>query len=137
VYQIFLLSDTIDSSVKELAVSKRYVDELATHSRLALFSLLVKGLQACEAGFGDNELTEALENGAMPSYKWRRFCKSGIDIIRAAYRNEARRYRKKTGKNLTLANFSRAREYVGKLLQKPLPQSFRQLGRQVVTGLAA
>jgi hypothetical protein len=103
---------------------------------LALFSLLVKALQACDANFGETELTEALESGAMPGYKWRRFCKSGMDIIRAAYRDEAKRYRKKTGKILTLANFSRAREYVGKLLQRPLPQSFRQLGRQVVAGLA-
>jgi len=137
VYQIFLLSDTIDSSVKELAASKRYVDELATHPRLALFSLLVKALQAGDANFGEKELTEALEAGTVPSYRWRRFCKSGIDISRAAYREEAKRYRTKTGKNLTLANFSRAREYVDKLLQRPLPQSFRQLGRQVIAGLAA
>jgi hypothetical protein len=137
VYQIFLLSETIDSSVRELAASKRYVDELATHSRLALFSLLVKALQACDAHFGDRALTDALENAAMPGYRWRRFCKSGIDIIRSAYREEAKRYRKKTGKNLTLANFSRAREYVDKLLQRPLPQLFRQQGRQVVASLAA
>jgi len=135
VYQIYLLSGIVDHSMKELSVSKRYVDELATYLRLALFSLSVKALQACGAEFGESELTAPLESRAVPGYRWRRFCKSGIDMIRATYKDEAKRYRKKTGKNLTLANFSRAREYVGKLLQKPLTQSFRQLGRQLVAEL--
>jgi hypothetical protein len=56
-------------------------------------------------------------------------------VIRAAYRDQAQRYRRKAGKELSLANFSKAQEYVGKLLQKPLPQHFRQLGRQLVTTL--
>jgi hypothetical protein len=137
VYQIYLLSEIIDHSLKELSASKRYVDELATYLHLALFSLCVKALHAGGANFGETELTMPLENRAVPGYRWRRFCKSGIDIIRTTYRGEAKRYRRKTGKNLTLANFFRAREYVGKLLQKPLPQSFRQLGRQVVAGLVA
>ena len=137
VYQIYLLSEAIDRSLKELAASKRYVEELATYLRLALFSICVKALQASGAEFGQTELTATLENGSMPEYRLRRFCKSGIDIIRAAYKAEGKRYRQKMGKELTLANFSKAQEYVGKLLQKPLPQSFRQLGRQVVAGLEA
>jgi hypothetical protein len=135
VYQIYLLSEIIDHNLKELSASKRYVDELATYLRLALFSISVKALQSCGAEFGEPELTASLANWAVPGYRWRRFCKSGIDIIRTTYRDEAKRYRKKMGKNLTLANFSRAREYVGKLLQKPLPQSFRQHGRQIVEAL--
>jgi hypothetical protein len=105
VYQICLLSETIDHSLRELAASKRYVDELATYLRLALFSLSVKALQASGAKFGEKEVTAALENKATPGNRWRTFCKSGIDIIRAAYRDEAKRYRKKEGKELTVANF--------------------------------
>ena len=131
VYQIYLLAEIMDECVRELSASKRYVEELATYLRLALFSLSVKTLQASGTKFGDIDLTTPLERGAIPGYRWRRFCKCGADIIRETYRDEAKKYRKKAAKELTLVNFSKAQEYVGKLLQKPLPQPFRQLGRQV------
>lgn len=52
---------------------------------------------------------------------------SGLKPPQAAYKTDAARYRARTGKDLSVANFSKAQEYVGKLLDRPLPQSFRGL----------
>jgi len=130
-YQIYLLGKIVDECVKELAGSKRYVDELATYLWLALFSLSVKSLQASGVKFGKSSLTVRLENGASPFPKWRNFCKAGMDVIRATYMDEAKRYRKRERRELSIANFSKAQEYVARLLQRPLPQHFRKLGREV------
>jgi hypothetical protein len=135
VYQIYLLSDVLDAHLRELSVSKRYIEELATYLRLALFSIWVKALQGSGTKFGSAEMTASLESGAYPGHKWRIFCKSGIDLIRALYKSEAKRYRLKEGRDLTLANFSKAQEYIGRLLSKPLPQHFRRLGRQLAASL--
>src|SRR5207245_1674982 len=97
-----------------------------------LFALIVKSLQANHAGFGNSEMTALLEKGNNPSRPWVKFCKGGLDLVRAAYKADAKRYRGKTGKDLTVANFSKAQEYVGKLLGRPLPRQYRQLAKRVL-----
>lgn len=134
-YQIYLLGEIVDGRLGELAGSKRYIEELASHVRLALFALSVKALQAGGAKFGEAEFGMFLEKGARPAGRWLKFLKSGIDAIRAAYKKDAKRYRARSGKELTIANFSKAQEYVGKLLDRPLPQQFRQLGKQLVRSM--
>lgn len=130
-YQIYLLGEIMDDCVGELSASKRYVEELTTYLRLALFSISVRGLQGCGAKFGETQLTATLENGATPRRKWGAFCKSGVDVLRGVYKIEAKRYRRKAGKELTLANFSKTQEYVGKLMRTPLPRQLRVLARQL------
>lgn len=134
-YQIYLLGEILDERLKELAASKRYVEELASYVRLALFALSVKAFQAGAAKFGEAEFSTLLEKGPSYAGRWLKFCKSGIDAIRAAYKKDAKRYRDRSEKELTLANFSKAQEYVGKLLNRPLPQQFRQLGKQLVRSM--
>lgn len=136
-YQIYLLGEIIDDCVRELSESKRYVETLTTYLRLALFSICARGLQGCGVKFGDTRLTGLLENGATPRGKWRGFCKSGVDLLRAVYGSEAKRYRRKAGKELTLANFSKTQEYVGKLVRMPLPRQFRRSARQLAVILNA
>lgn len=131
-YQLYLLSEMLDECMKELAASKRYIDELASYIWLALFALTAKTLQSCRASFGDAEFTALLERGAHPKHLWLKFCKSEVDTIRAAYKENAKRYRDEEGKELTLANFSKAQEYVGKLLKKPLPSQLRQTARKLL-----
>jgi hypothetical protein len=131
-YQLYLLSEILDECMNELAASKRYIDELASYVWLALFALSAKAVQACGAKFGEAEFAILLEKGAYPKHRWLKFCKAGVDTIRAAYKKDAKRYRTKEGKELTLANFSKAQEYVGKLLKKPLPAQLRRLARKLV-----
>jgi hypothetical protein len=132
VYQLHLLGEIVDECVRDLASSYKYVEGLASHVRLALYALIVKGFQAVGVDFSDDATTKLLERGADPFPKWKKFAKSGIDTIRSAYRRDATRYRRKQGKELTVANFSKAQEYVGKLLARPLPQQFRKLARELL-----
>ncbi len=134
-YQVYLLGEILDERLKELAASRRYVEELASYVRLALFALSVKAFQAGGAKFGEAEFSTLLEKGANSAHRWLKFCKSGIDAIRAAYKKDAKRYRQRSEKELTLANFSKAQEYVGKLLDRPLPQQFQQLGKHLVRSM--
>jgi hypothetical protein len=136
-YQIYLLGEIIDHCVRQLSASKKYIEEFSTYLRLALFSVCVRMLQGSGLKFGDARLTARLEKGATPSGRWCAFCKAGVDVLRAVYKSEAQRFRRKTGKELTLANFSKTQEYAGKVVQQPLPQQFRRLGRKIVSILSA
>jgi preprotein translocase subunit Sec61beta len=132
VYQLYLLGEIVDECVKDLASSRKYVDELAGYFKFALFALIVKALKAGDANFGDPRMHKLLERRRGVPREWLKLCKSGIDVLRAAYRGGAVRYRTKTGKQLTVANFSKAKEYVGNLLERPLPPRFRKLAKQLV-----
>jgi len=131
VYQLYLLGEILDACISDLASSRKYVGELAAHANFALFSLLVRALQASGARFGEAKMTSLLEEGANPSREWLEFCKAAVDAIRVTYKEEARRYRNKGGKDLTLANFAKA-DYVGKMFKRPLPKRLRALGKRVL-----
>jgi hypothetical protein len=130
VYQIYLLGDILDSCMREHARRLQYVIQLANYVRLALFALVVKALQATGARFGEARMTRLLEEEG-DRRVWLQLTKSGLDIINAAYKKETKRYRAKTGKDLTLANFSKAQGYTDKILSGPLPQPFRQLAKRL------
>ena len=136
-YQVYLLGKIVDECLKKLAGSKRYIKELASYVRFALFALSVKALQAGGARFGEVELTKFLEREreAGPRHNWLKFCKSGVDVIRETYKTDGSRYRRESGKELTLANFSKARESVGKLLRRPLPRQLQKHSKQVVRSI--
>jgi len=89
----------------------------------------VKALEAVGAPFGDpkfsNLLEGALESG--PTVRWQSLCKAGYATIWNAYKASGKRYRAKTGKELTLANFSKTQEYVGKFIIEPTPQTMRRV----------
>ena len=134
-YQVYLLGKIVDECLKKLAGSKRYIKELASYVRFALFALSVKALQEGGARFGERELTKFLERGASPRHNWLKFCKSGVDAIRDTYKTDGRRYRRESGKELTLANFSKSRESVGKLFGRNLPRQLQHLGKQLVRSM--
>ena len=73
VYQLYLLGDIIDGALKELAASRKYVSELASYVRLALFALVVRALQVGGADFGEGDLLKLLEGGAGSSREWLAF----------------------------------------------------------------
>ena len=130
-YQIYLLGEILDDCVCQLSASRKYIEEYGTYLRLALFSLCVKSLQEVGVKFGDPHLTGALEMGAAPAGKWCAFCKSGVDVLRDEYKQEAKRFRSASGGQLTLANFSKTLEYIRKTLHKPTPPHCRALARQI------
>ena len=136
-YQVYLLGVIVDECLKKLAGSKKYIKELASYVRFALFALSVKALAAGGARFGEVELTKFLEREreATPRPSWLKFCKSGVDAIRDTYKTDGKRYRRESGKELTLANFSKSREFVGKLLGRSLPRQLQHLGKQLVRSM--
>ena len=121
VYQLYLLGQRIERSVKELSQTRQDVEEVSTYVRLGLFALVVKALQAGGAKFGSSDMQKVVEQNAQLSREWLNVCRAGIDVIRAEYRKAAKTYRQRTGKQLTLANFSKAKEYLGPLLDGQVP----------------
>lgn len=130
-YQIYLLSRIVEENLDRLAESKQYIEELASHLRFALFTLIVRSLKCRGDGFGKSDFTKFLEDGGGPRGRWIKFCKLGMDVIRATYKRDAKRYHRKTGKYLTQANFSKAQEYAGKLVSGGLPRAFLQVGQAI------
>ncbi len=129
-YQLYLLGNLLDASIKELARSKQYVGHFGWQAQFMLLSLCVKALQAVGVHFGDASLTAILKT-ARPSQKWLTVCKQGIDHIRAAYRNDTKKYRDKWQQELTLANYFKSQTYTAKILTRPVPQQMKKLARQL------
>lgn len=127
-YQIYLLSQLLEGSVKKLAASKQH---FAGQSFLTLFSLATKSFQQAKAKFGEPEVTEFLE-AADVTHKWVAFCKQAVNHIGSIYRSDARRYSDETGKELTLANYFKAQNYTEKILSKPAPRHIKNLAAQLL-----
>jgi hypothetical protein len=126
-YQLYLLGQVLENSVKQLAQSRR---PFAWQALFTLFSLCIRAFQAANTNFGEPDVTAFLEC-AEPSHKWTSFCRQGINHIRGAYRGDARHYLDKAGQELTLANYFKASNYVSKILAKPVPQGMRKLAKQL------
>lgn len=132
-YQIYLFGEILDDCLRQLSASRQYIDEFGTYLRLATFSFCIKSLQTVGVKFGDSSLTNVLEAGGSPAGKWCAFVKSAVDELRTVYKQEAKRYRKETGRQLSVANFSKTLEYVNKILQRPSPQHCRKAARQIAS----
>jgi hypothetical protein len=126
-YQLYLLGQVIENSIRELAGSKQ---PFAWQALFTLFSLCAKSLQLAKIEFGDPKATTLFE-AAEPTHKWIQLCKKGVDNIRAVYRKETRQYLSKTGQELTVANYFKSSNYIGKLLEKPVPQNMKKLAKQL------
>jgi hypothetical protein len=96
-YQLYVLGQVIENSIKEFPWSKR---AFAWQALFTLFSLCTKSLQSAKMDFGAPAATKFLES-AYPSYKWIKFCKGGVDHIRSVYRRDTRKYLSETGQELT------------------------------------
>jgi hypothetical protein len=128
-YQVYLLDDILDDCIRQLSASRQYIEEFGTYLRLVLFSHCIRNLQAAGVKFGDSHVTAALERGSAPMGKWCAFCKNSVDTLRTIYKQEAKKYRKETGRQLTVANFAKNAEYVNRVLQGPIPQHSRALSQ--------
>jgi len=126
-YQLYLLGQVLEDSVRQLARSKQ---AFAWQALFTVFSLSTKAFQLAKMRFGESDVTILLE-AAQPTNKWVTFCKRGVDHIRGMYRTDARKHRDKTGQELTLANYFKAHNYTGKILARPVPQQMKNLARQL------
>jgi hypothetical protein len=126
-YQLHLLDPILEDSIKELAGSKRL---FAWQALFTLFSLLTKSLQVANLEFGDPKTTIFLK-AARPTQKWTKLCKGTVDYVRAVYRRDAKRYRDKWGQELTLANYFKSSNYIGKILKTPVPPHMKKLAKQL------
>jgi hypothetical protein len=128
-YQLYLLGMILDDCSKQLAKSTQYVEHFAWQGQFTLFAMCVKALQSAGVEFSEGAVTTFLE-AATPTHKWLTFCKQGIDFIRAAYRDETKR-RKKTEQELTLTNYFKSQKFVGKILDKAVPQQMKKTAKQL------
>jgi hypothetical protein len=132
-YQVFLLGSIIKFHVDELALTKRYVKVLSRHMNYALFALVVKALQAVNAKWGSEGLTKLTESEYdSPTKRWRDVVAPAVDYIRAAYRLEAKRYRKASGETLPIVNFFKSQTNVSKIFRSALPRRLRMTARRVI-----
>jgi hypothetical protein len=124
----------IQETVSVLAEQTKYVREFASYGRFALFTLCARALENEGIPFGDPELSSLLEREALkyPTRPWQALCKSGLNAIRGAYKKYGSHYKKVTGNEPSVANFTKSQEYLGKFVALPLPRAFRQLGKKVL-----
>jgi hypothetical protein len=133
-YQLYLVDSILQACVKELAEHTRYVRELTSYGRFVLFTICTKALKAGGAAFGEPEFSALLETEQekAPTPGWRAFCKSGVGAIWAAYKKYGKHYRELTGKEPSLANFTKTQEYLGKFIEQPLSRHFQRLGKDLL-----
>jgi len=122
-YQLYLLGQLLESSVKELARSKQ---AFAWQALFTLFSLCVKALQVARVDFGQSEATIFFEDANL-NRKWVKLCQLGVNYIQDIYRIDARAQLDKTGDVLTLTNYFKAYNYIEKILRQPLPHQVKSL----------
>jgi hypothetical protein len=130
-YQLFLLANILETSIRDLAKSKQYVEHFAWQAQLMLFSVCVKSFQSAGVRFGESDVTSFMEE-ARPSAKWLAFCKQGIDHIRAAYRTDAKKYRDKGRQELTVANYFKSHTYTSKILTRPAPLPMKKIAKYLL-----
>ena len=127
-FSLYHLGLVLESSIRELARPKRYIGHFAWQAEFMLFSLCVKAFQS--AGVDFHREGEFLEF-AHPVRKWLKFCKQGIDRIRSVYLKDAKKYRKKEGQELALANYFKSQSYTGRILGLPVPQEMKKLAKEL------
>jgi hypothetical protein len=126
-YQLYLLGLLLENSVWELAGSKR---PLAWQALFTLFSLWTKVLQQAKMDFGEPDATPFFE-AAYTTHKWIKLCKECVDYIRSIYRRDTKQYLDRTGQEMTLANYFKSANYLGKILERPVPQKIKKLAKQL------
>ncbi|MGB7470222.1 MAG: AIPR family protein, partial [Candidatus Acidiferrum sp.] len=126
-YQLYLLGLLLENSVWELAGSKR---PLAWQALLTLFSLWTKALQQAKIDFGEPDATPFFE-ASHTTHKWIKLCKACVDYIRSIYRRDTKQYLDRTGQEMTLANYFKSANYLGKILERPVPQKIKKLAKQL------
>jgi hypothetical protein len=128
-YQLYLLGQLLENSVWELAGSKR---PFAWQALFTLFSLWTRAFQLAKIDFGEAKATTFLE-ASYPTRKWIKLCKACVDYIRGIYRRDTKQYLNETGQEMTLANYFKSANYLGKMLERPLPQNIKKLAKQLAT----
>jgi hypothetical protein len=81
--------------------------------------------------FGEPDATPFFE-AAYPTRKWIKLCKACVDYIRGIYRRDTKQYLDRTGQEMTLANYFKSANYLGKILERPVPQNIKKLAKQLV-----
>ena len=94
-YQLYLLSQLLEDSIKELARSKQ---PFAWQALLTLFSLSTKAFQQARVGFGEPDVTTFLE-AAERNHRWITFCKREMITFGASIEQMLRNSWTRRGKN--------------------------------------
>ncbi len=123
-YQLFLLGEIMSLSLRRLRGSKRYIANLKTYIDLAIFSFICKALYEAGISLGKealNEKLEALRNSGTVEFD--KPIKALIDIFCKEYEAEKARIYRKEGKELSVANYVKSRNYIANLLEVAIPKS--------------
>jgi len=133
-YQIHLVGKIAGDCVGELSQYKKYVAQLASHMKLAVFSMLVKALQGAGAKWGHPTFTALLEKEIKdPTRPWLETVDGCAVVVRKSFVNERKRYKKMKGKDLTPANFFKAQTQVARFLSANLPIKVRRTVREILS----
>jgi hypothetical protein len=133
-FQIFLLDSALWESRYELSKNKVYIRHLRSYEYFTMFSLAVRALTAVGAKWATPDLTAQLQEQWEDYYpikfnRWRKFAKSCIDHIVAAFKKDARQYSRREEQELTYANYFKNQSSVGRILKAVLPGEIKRRAR--------
>jgi hypothetical protein len=136
VYHIFQVGDNISIALSYITGS-RYSKYLKTHTKLALFSLLVRAFEEVGVKWGSSEFTTLLDDHTnnwtvARNSNWKKLTKSTTDYVYAAYQSEVKRSKKNKEDVPTLINYCKNQNSITALLKKPLPAEIKRLARKVI-----
>ncbi len=141
-FQISLLDWNLWECGGELANEKAYIRKLKSYDRFAVFSLAVRALQEAGAYFGSPVFTEQLQSQNKEEWAtyyrcWKKLTKACIDHTIDTFKKESAREARKTGDELTYANYFKSQWYMTRLVEAPLGGEIKRSARAVLKGLSS
>jgi hypothetical protein len=127
-YQLYLLAEIIDRTLKRLAAKKQYIANVKGYVDLCTFACVCRILREAGMAFGNeksNEKFEAQYDGDDPA--WKKAVKGLIDHIYTEFRLAGKRALREEGSTLTPANYFKSVTLIGELLAKPIPRRLRTI----------
>jgi hypothetical protein len=136
-FQVFLINADVWECERDLGNEKVYVQNLKSYAHFALFSIVVRALQAAGAKFGDPALTQQLHaqwgNWHPTFYRpWKSLTKACIDHIVAAFKKESEKYSRRESEELTYANYFKTQGYMARLVDAPLGAEIDRCARAIL-----
>jgi hypothetical protein len=98
-----------------------------SHAWLTVFALVVRSSEAVNVAWGKPEFTTFLDS---KSHRWDKLVLAAIDHVRAFYRQESTRYKKREGQPLPYNTYFKSQSSISRIFKASLPRELRSLARK-------
>ena len=136
-FQIFAVGDNIDKANRVVVKKVGAAKLVKPYHEQLLLSRVVRAMDAAGFDWGSEAATTQLLAQWSAWYgtndrPWIRFVSALVKEIVTGFRKEAATHKKRTGENLTPANFFKSQEGVSTILRKPVPLEIRRLAKKAL-----